>query len=345
MKIRLANFFQGVISNTSVGVDIGSYSVKVAQIKEKRFSNKRFLSFSIKGINQQKSHEAIVQAIKIACDEIKIDSNRVKLSIYGPEVIMRYITIPILETSDLLHCLGFELERYLPGKQKSNMVIDYKILHRLPNNQMMVLLIALERQMIEERVSLIRDAGLVPASVNVDCLVLMEAYKVLPVSIRDKETVAILDIGYSVSKLVVFQDDIPYFSRDITTSGVNNFLQLISENMGLDLTHAEDLIFNPKEKIKEIFEAVKLSLDSLTDELRLSFEYCGRNLQKRVNRLYLSGGGSKIKMLNDNLAESLNIKTDILDVIQGFTVSSSLTQDKLKELSPLVQVAAGLAMG
>jgi type IV pilus assembly protein PilM len=343
-KMQLSNFLKSVMPTTSIGVDIGSYSVKVAQIKEKRLSDKRSLSFGIKEIKPQKSHEGIVQAIKTVCDEIKIDSNKANLSIYGPDIIMRYITLPALETFDLSHCLEFELERYIPGKQKSNMVIDYKILYRLPNHQMVVLLIALERRVIEERISLIKEAGLLPNSLNVDCLALMEAFKALPTPNKDKDVVAILDIGYLVSKLVVFQDDTPYFSRDIASSGVYNFLQLMSENMGIELAHAKELLFNPQDKTKEIFEAIKANLNSLIDELRLSFEYCSRNLQKRVNRLFFSGGGSKIKMLNETLTTSLNLKASVLDVTAAFT-TPSLSQDKLRELSHLIPVAVGLAVG
>jgi type IV pilus assembly protein PilM len=342
--MKLSYFFESVIPESALGVDIGSYSVKVAQIKGKQFSEKKFLSFAVKDIPQPRSPETIVAALRLACEEIKIDSNKANLSLYGPEIIMRYITLPALETFDLSHCLEFELERYIPGKQKSNMVIDYKILYRLPNNQMMVLLIALEKQIMEERINLIKGAGLVPQRVNLDCLALIDAYKTLAVPHKNQEVVAILDIGYTVSKLVVFHGDTPYFSRDITI-GVFNFLELISENMGLVQAAASDLIFNPKDKTKEVFEAIRLNLNSLNDELRLSFEYCGRNLQKKVNQLFLSGGGSKIRMLDEPLATSLNVKVDLLDVTQSFIVPSTLKQERLKEGAPLISVAIGLAVG
>ncbi|MFH1457857.1 MAG: type IV pilus assembly protein PilM [Candidatus Omnitrophota bacterium] len=340
--MRVSSFFQSVIPKAFIGVDIGTYSVKVAQIKKKRFSDKKFLSLGIKDIKQPLTHESIVTAIKAACKEIKMDSNKVNISVYGTEIIMRYITLPVLETSDLSRCLEFELERYIPGKQKSHMVIDFKILYRLPNNQMAVLLIALEKQVMQERLALINDAGLVPVSVGVDSLVLMEACKPLVVPGKKQDVTAVLDVGYSVSKLVVFQGDTPYFSRDINTSGVYNFLQMVSENMGLNPEQAQDALFNPADKMQQLYESIKLNLDSLTDELRLSFEYCGRNLQKKVNQLYLTGGGSKIKVLNENLAAGLNLSTVLLDVTQGFSISCGLAQ---QNISPLITVAVGLAMG
>jgi len=190
--MQLSDFFKSVSRSPAVGLDIGNYSVKVAQIREKPLLKKRFLSFGIREIKPEKSPETVVSAIKEACEDAKIDSNKANISVYGPEIIMRYITLPALESFELARCLEFELERYIPGKKKSNMVIDYRILYRLANNQMVVLLIGLERKIIEERVSLVKKAGLMPNSVNVDSLALMEAFRANPSFDKNQHLLPIL---------------------------------------------------------------------------------------------------------------------------------------------------------
>jgi type IV pilus assembly protein PilM len=343
--MKFSHIFPSFSPSGRVGVDIGTHSVKVAQVKERRMPERRLLSFSIKDVPQPLTRESVVASVKAACDEARIDSKNAFLSVYGPDIIMRYITLPVLESFDLSRCLDFELERYIPGREKSGMVIDYKILYRLPNNQMVVLLIALEKKIMEDRLSLAREAGLEPRGVNVDCLALMEAFRGAYSLGKDLEVSAILDIGFSVTKLVVFQADTLYFSRDISTSGVSYLLQMVSDNLGLESAAAKELLFHPQEKAKAVSDAVRLSLDSLLDELRLSFEYCARNLQKRISRMYLAGGGSKIQILEESLAQNLGIKTEPLDVIKGFTVPSGLSHDKLGEFNPLIPVAVGLALG
>ncbi|MFZ2356760.1 MAG: hypothetical protein WAW67_02930, partial [Candidatus Omnitrophota bacterium] len=103
--MQLPNFFQSFISNVLIGVDIGNFSVKVVQIKQKRFPKEQLLSFGIREIKPEKSDGAITQAIKEACGNAKIESNKVNLSVCGPEIIVRYITLPQLEPDELAYCM------------------------------------------------------------------------------------------------------------------------------------------------------------------------------------------------------------------------------------------------
>jgi len=338
------NLFQSAGSkhNISVGVDIGNFGVKVVQIKQKRFPKEQYLSFGIREIKEEKSHDTIVGAIKEACSDAKIESNKVNLSVYGPEVITRYITLPNLELNELSRCLEFELERYVPGKKRESMVIDYKILYSLVNNQMVVFLIALERQIIEERISLVKDAGLVPNSINIDSLALMNAYNAA--QLYSKEVMAILDIGHTVTKLVVFQGDTLYFSRDIN-NGVYDLIRLACEKTSIDFNTLNELGTNLAEKSKDLYMEIKKNLNGLVDELRLSFEYCARHLQKKIGQLYLSGGGSKLKIIEEVLATNLNLKISSLDVTKGFKLAASIKREDLREYSSLITVAVGLAVG
>lgn len=340
--MQLPNIFQPFISKVSIGIDIGNFSVKVAQIKQRRFPNELLLSFGIKEIKPEKSHDAIVQAIKEACSDAKIESNKVNLSIYGSGIIVRYISLPQLETDDLAHCMEFELERHIPGDRKNNMIIDYKILYRLPTGQMTVILIAAEQRKIEERISFVRDVGLIPTVINIDALALMDAFKATQLHSKDKGITAILDIGHSVSKLTVFQDNVPYFSRDID-KGVYDLVRIATDRMNVDYSLVNELVSNDPEKSKALYDAIKVKLNDLVDELRLSFEYCWRHLQKKVEHLYLSGGGSKLKIIKDVLATNLSLKTDILDVTENFRLPSHIKREDLKDCGSLLTVAIGLA--
>jgi type IV pilus assembly protein PilM len=221
-------------------------------------------------------------------------------------------------------------------------IIDYHVLAQLPNNQMIVLLIAVERRIIEERINLVKQAGLDPQLINVDGLALMEAFKsALPGS---KGVVALLDIGYRLSKLVVMENDIPYFSRDIET-GEQEIIQTISEKLGMDFNLSKELLYKRKDMEKDVTEAIKPVLNGLLEELSLSFEYCERNLNKKADRLYLSGGGSKVKILFESIGKIPNFKVDIWDPTKGFNVPSFSTNEELIEYAPILAVAVGLALG
>ena len=340
--MQRGNFLKGVFSpsRTYIGLDIGNFNIKIAQVKKRRFSKERVLSFAIVPIGGDKSKDRIIEAIKEACKNLGLDSKKVNLSIAGPCIMMRYIIIPSMSEKELSQSLEVELEKYIPYKGE-DVVVDHRILTKLSDNQILVLLVAAERKLINERVNLIKDAGLEPQLINVDALALIEAFRViLP---RPKGVVAILDIGYQLSKLVVMEDDIPYFSRDIET-GEYDIIQMISEKMNIDFDLAKEWGYHPKDKLKEITEIVKPGIDNLLDELFLSFEYCERNLEKKVEQLYLSGGGSKVKVLLESIEKNPNLKIDFWESTQGFKISPSITNEELKEYSPLLAVAIGLAL-
>ncbi len=342
--MQLGNFLKGISFSeapAAVGLDIGNFSVKLIQIKKINLGKEKSLSFAVVPIKDDGSPDRIIEAIKQAYKDSRIESKKVNISVCGPNIIMRYIILPLMKENDLSKSLEFELERYMPFK-KEDAVIDYHILANLPNNQMLVLLVAVERRLIEERIKLIKDAGLEPQAINVDAFALMEAF--LGVMPKPKSVTALLDIGYRLSKLVVLEYDVPYFSRDIEI-GEYDIFQMISQKMNLDFNLAKELSYRPKEeKVKEIAESVKPTLDSLLSELSLSFEYCERDLGKKVDQLCLSAGGSKIKFLSESLGNIGDLKIHHWNPIQGFKVTSPLSPEGISEYSHLLAVAVGLAL-
>lgn len=333
-------FFPG---STPLGLDIGSFSVKITQIRTSSFSKKKKITFSIVPIKGDRSKEKVVEAIKEAYKNLAVDTKKVNVSVYGQNIVMRYVVLPNMNKSDLKKSLEFELEKYIPYK-KEDAVIEYYKLATLSDNRMTVLLVAALRSSIADRISLVKEAGLEAQSINVDALALSEAIKVIPS--RSKAVCAVLDVGFKFSKLLVLENDIPYFSRDICT-GEFDIIQAISNKLGLPYENALALGCNPADKLADITKAVSYVLNSLSDELALSFEYCDRNLEKKVSCLYLTGGGAKVAVLQEYLKNALKIKIEFLDLLQNFKISlpeKPGNENLIKESKALLSVSVGLAL-
>lgn len=334
------NPFSKSASSGRLGLDIGNFNVKMTQLKPVRFSKDRQLSFAVVPIKGDRTNLNIIDAIKEAYQNIGSDSREVNLSVCGPNVIVRYIILPKMDQSDLNKALTFELEKYVPHK-KDSVTSEFHTLATLPNNKSLVLLVAADKGVITQRTNLIKEAGLVPVSVNIDALALSEVFKVCQVP--SKKTVALLDMGYRLSKLVVLEKSTPYFSRDIST-GEFNIIQMISKGMDLDFDTAKSLEHDPQDKAAEISKIIKAELNSLIDEISLSLEYCERNLEIKVDTLYLTGGGTGIKFLLESLERIPNLKVEFLEPAQSFKVSSSINGERLKEVAHLLAVSIGLAL-
>ncbi|RJO65202.1 MAG: type IV pilus assembly protein PilM [Candidatus Omnitrophota bacterium] len=334
------DFLKDFFVTPSIGLDIGSFSVKLALIRKTTLKKETFLSVAIAPIKNAPSREGIIEAIKEVFSQVKTDCRKINLSVCGPNVVMRYIILPHMKEKDLFKSLEFELEKYIPYK-KEEVMTDYRILAKLANNKILVLLVAVERGFIQERVDLVKELGFEPQLINVDSLALVEAFKATNPSF--KGVAAILDIGYKISKLVVLDNDVPYFSRDIET-GEYEIAQTISEKFGIPFEKARALAYEPQEKREQVAEAVNLVLSNILEEINLSFEYCERNLEKKVEYMFLSGGGCRISVLFDSFKHMPGLRLEFLDPTRGFKLVPPLTEESIKAHAPLLGVAIGLAL-
>jgi len=327
---------------SSLGLDLGNFSVKLACVAKKGFSKTKVLSYSIMPIGQDSTRDAQLKALVEARKMLaSADTDKVNISVCGPNVVVRYIILPLMQERDLNKSFDIELERYIPFKTQ-DAIVDYRILTKLSNNQMIVLLVAAQETFIRERVDFVREAGLEPQMVNVDAFALMEAFRssLIPAN----RVSAILDIGWRFSKLVVFEGDVPYFSRDIAV-GEYEILQNVSERLGSDMDKARETAYNAtEENLKIMQESINTSFGALLNELSLSFEYCERDLEKKVDELYITGGGSRIKIVQDLLKAIPDLKVNIWNPAQGFQINQPAAGAAPKDMASVLAVAVGLAI-
>lgn len=323
------------------GLDIGNYSVKFVSIKRAPLRKKSLLYFSTVALAKNSSSRNIRDAIVQASQGMPPESKKVNLSISGPNIIVRYILLPEMKESDLGKALEFELEKYIPYK-KEEAIINYYILTRLPNNQMVVLFVAAERKMVQEWVDLVKGAGLEPQLITIDALALCEIFKALV--LKYKGVAVILDIGYRLTKLVVLENNIPFFSRDIEM-GEYDIIQMIADRRNIPYVTAKEWACGTDEhKVKESGEAAKTELHNLLNEISLSFEYCERNLEKKVQQLFLCGGGSRIKIISGFLESLPDVKISFLDLTQVFSIVQAGSSQEAHDSAPFLCVGAGLAL-
>lgn len=323
-------------SENSIGLDIGHFSVKAARVN--RTAGKMMLSFGLAVIDQTGTPN-VAKAIKEAYSQLSADTTSVNISISGPNVIMRYLVLPAMRERDLTKSLELEIEKYVPYK-KEEVLLDYRVISRLSNNQCMILLIAVEKKFFEEKIKLVKAAGLNVEAVNIDALSLREVFiEIMPAY---KKPVAVLDVGYRLIKLLVMENNLPLFSRDIEV-GEYEIVQIISKRLGIDFDSAKKWGHDPQNHGSDKAAIIKKEINNILSELFLSFEYCERNLSKKIEQLYAVGGGSDLWLLTESLGRFPNLKTDFLDLTERFKVDV-LVNDTFKNYSYLLPIAVSLAL-
>jgi len=157
------------------------------------------------------------------------------------------------------------------------------------------------------------------------------------------ETVALLDIGESVSTFMIIANKSPRFTRDIFVGGID-FTKRISNTLGISLEEAEELKCQPAKRASEVKAACESTLMNIVQELRLSIDYFSTEKSKEVNKLLVTGGGSLLDGIVDILGNNLELEVESWNPLNALAVPSEIDADELNKKAFQLGVAFGLAL-
>jgi len=323
---------------SSVGLNIGLSSVKVVKLSFAKDS----VMLSGFGIEDSQVDSDMVLKKLIQAHSIK----RVNISVSGQQAITRYIEFPRMAPEELKQSLKFEAQKYIPFPVTEVNLDAFILRAALPDNKMKVLIAAVKKDSLNQRLKLLSGLDLEVGVVDVDSLALMNAFEFnysQGENIKDK-TLALLNIGSSTSNLNIMESGYPALSRDINVGG-NNFSQKAAEVLGVDFKSAEALkISGDKQKSEKISVAIEPILAKLAQEVRTSFDYYESRSVTSVEKIFLSGGGSMFAGLRETLSSLIGIEVANWDPFKKITIGNGIDIVKLKELSSQLAVAVGLAL-
>ena len=323
----------------SVGLDIGNAAIKLIKL--------RFFKETIElcGFALEPSSVDLVPVLKkIMQPHNNIDN--VDISVSGPSAIIRYANFPKMTPVELSQSLRFEAQKHIPFSMDDVNLDSWILKPDLPDNKMFVLLAAVKKEFINQRLKLMEDVGIKPYIVDLDSLALINAFNFNYANDENlkNKTIALLNIGALYSNLNILEGGIPCLSRDIHIAG-NNFTQKLVDIFGIDFKSAENLKFNPdNERFANVSSAIESVLVNLATEIRTSFDYYESQSASSVVKIFLSGGGSLFPALKDVLANLVGIEVDYWDSLKQINFSDNVDSKGVKALSGQLAVAMGLAL-
>src|SRR6185436_12462603 len=113
---------------------------------------------------------AIVDGITDIIQKEKIKSKEVVTSVSGHSVIIKKISLPQMTEEELEESIQWEAEQYIPF-DINDVNMDVQILgeDEADVGQMKVILVAAKKDIINDYVQAISEAGLAPVVMDVDC--------------------------------------------------------------------------------------------------------------------------------------------------------------------------------
>ena len=158
----------------------------------------------------------------------------------GRDVIVKKIQMDRMKEVDAREVIRWEAEQHVPFDM-ANVELDFQILDPDAEGlQMNVLLVAAKRELVEGRVSLLAEAGLEPAIIDVDAFAIHNAFELnYPEAMQG--VVGLVNIGHEVTNVNILDDGVPVLTRDLSV-GTRRFREDLQREKGLSAEDSERVV-------------------------------------------------------------------------------------------------------
>jgi type IV pilus assembly protein PilM len=336
---------------TTIGLDVGSGLIKVAVVDhgkgEPELAKVAILPLLPDAIvdGEIMDPSIVAEAIQgaVAAAGVKAKNN-VVTAVGGRDVIVKKIQIDRVKESEVRDLMRWEAEQHVPFDMES-VELDFQILD--PDAEgldMSVLLVAAKRELVENKLRLLTDAGMAPAIIDVDAFALHNAFQVnYPRAMHG--VVGLVNIGNEVTIVNVLDDGVPILTRDLTV-GTRRIREDLQRERGLSVDDADALVrgYDRSPHLDAVLgprgEEIALGIERAT-----AFLASSSRSGNAMRELYLCGGGARVPGLAEALAQRLRVSVQQANPLANLKVREgaldSLTTD---DVAPLLMLPIGLAL-
>jgi type IV pilus assembly protein PilM len=322
----------GIGSRPWVGLDLGTYSVKVVAVQNGVGGSRyRAAEVPLAGSEDQPDRYAPVEVAAKAIDEglSRLDlsargARGLSVGVSGPDVIVKQISLPLLDDSEVGPALRFEARKHLPFDPQT-MVIDYQVLGRFASERKLdILLAAVSREHLERHLEPLRLLGGEPEIVDATPLALANA--ITHDADRGPDAHVLLDIGNSSSHLTIYQRGQPFFARRFDFGG-RTITRAIASETRVPFSEAEEwklAVGGDQPGLRVDWDAPEMCAvhdclrRELVEELHRSFAFYRTQAQLAgIPRIWVSGGSARLPGLSNRLGEMMSVPVLLFDPLSG----------------------------
>jgi type IV pilus assembly protein PilM len=336
-----------------IGVDISSTSVKLLELSVKNdrywIENYALIPFLEGSVIEKNilNMEAVGDAIAKAVGMVDFRSQQAAMAIPTSMVITKIIEMDAnMQDDDREIQIRMDAEQYIPFPL-DDVSLDFEVLpDRLPqSNRVNVLLVVTRVENVEVRRESIELGGLVPKIADVENFAIENAFQLFADTVpKGTKTIAILDIGHTMTILSVLQNNKIIYNREQIFGG-KQLTHEIQKHYGLSFEEAgRAKKFN---SLPDDYESQVLApfLDAVIQQAARSLQFFFSSSQYHdIDHIILAGGCANIPGLAKLLQQKLNYRVTIANPLLHMGFSPRVDAQKIKSDAPSLMVACGLAL-
>jgi type IV pilus assembly protein PilM len=338
-----------------VGLDIGSSGIKLIELKERRRGEYQLVHLGFEPLSPEAivdgsimDSSLVVDAINRLNEQTGTKNPNYATSLSGHSVIIKKIQVPAASQEELAESIRWEAEQYIPF-DINDVRLDYVVLNEGAEGRetLDVLLVAVKRDKVNDYVSVISQTGKSAVIVDVDAFAVQNAFEV-NYGMDSGKTIALVNLGASVTNVNVISRGVTVFWRDLTFGG-NQFTEALQREFNLSFEQAEQL--KRGEQVDRFSAAdargvLEQISGELAGEIQKTFDfYTATSSEGAVEEMVLAGGCALTANLEQVLRERFGVPTEIMNPLKRIQYrESAFDGGWLRAMAPRLAVAVGLAV-
>ena len=358
MRLGFFDFFSDIANflkaGSVLGVDIGTTSVKMAEVSRKG-ENFKLLNYGLLETKNylERPNQAIqtgsleivekeaVNLLNMLLHEVKPKTKTALVSVPAFSSFVVPLEMPLMPAAETAKSIGFQAKQYIPLPE-SAVSVDWMKVDEFENDRgvkfQRLLLIGIPSSIIRKYKNIFKILGLRLIALE------LETFALTRVLDSEKPTL-IVDVGGEVTSIGIIENGFVKHSATSDYGGIH-LTKSLSQGLGLSVVRAEELKRRRgllgREGESELSTLILPFLDVIIQETRYARDFYEHRYGKKVERLTLLGGGANLLGIEKHFAGQMNLPIVEPNPLRGFEYAPDL-EPVVKNLSTELPVAIGLA--
>jgi type IV pilus assembly protein PilM len=293
-----------------IGIDLTPTTCRAVELRQKK-SGFELVRWCVEPVDGTDEKGALARLLEKMGPSVR--SIPVVVGVSGKGTLIRHIDMPRMTSADLKRSFPLEADKYFPFPKETVYTDCFILDPQGSDKKMPVLVAAVKKDIIDARMKLFKEFDIDPQAVTIASIAVANTFMAFPppaCSAADLggKAVAMVDVGDTLTSLMIISDGMPRFTRDIFM-GIADVTRRVANLTGLSLPQARALCLSndSKEHAEDIQKSVEAVFANLVNELKVSFDYFSTEKKLPIGRVCLVGDGAHVQGAEAVFAANFNI--------------------------------------
>lgn len=341
-----------------VGLDIGTTAVRAAQLDGiggrggptlTRFAQAPLPVGAVRD-GEVADQPAVSAVLKQVWQQGRFDTKDVVLGIGNPRVVVRDLELPWMPLDQLKASLPYQVQEMLP-MQASDALLDFLPTAEYDGDSGRMVggvLVAAPRDAVTPSILAVEGAGL--SAVMVDLNAFAQLRAIIQGDLSER-TVALVDIGATVTDVVISSGGVPRLTRVLRGGGAD-VSNAVTAALNVALADAEGLKreiglgFQVAPEYQPAADGISTVVRNLLESVRNTLTYfASNNPGTHIEAIILTGGASHLPGLGQYLSSLSRISVLLGDPMATLREGKAINRNALNGHESMMATAVGLGLG